>query len=75
MNSIERMVNTIQRKPVDRLPVYPLINSVSRKAQIDVLGKGGGFVLATGCEYPAPLDFEKARLMVELAKNTPVTTE
>ncbi len=45
------------------------------KAQIDVLGKGGGFVLATGCEYPAPLDFEKARLMVELAKNTPVITE
>lgn len=36
--------------------------------QIDVLGKDGHFILATGCEYPAPLDFEKARIMVDVAK-------
>ena len=35
---------------------------------IDMYKKDGGFVLATGCEYPAPLDFTKARIMVETAK-------
>ena len=38
------------------------------KAQIDTFGKGGGFKLATGCEYPSGADFTKARLMVEVAK-------
>ncbi len=31
MNSIERMALTLQHKEADRVPVYPLINSVSRK--------------------------------------------
>lgn len=38
------------------------------RKQIDTFKKDGGFVLATGCEYPASLDFEKARAMVETAK-------
>ncbi len=38
------------------------------KKQIDIYKKDGGFILATGCEYPAPLDFTKAKLMVETAK-------
>lgn len=29
---------------------------------------GGGFMLATGCEYPANASFDRARRMVELAK-------
>jgi len=36
--------------------------------QIDVFGKGGGYMLATGCEYPSGSDFEKAKLMVNVAK-------
>lgn len=38
------------------------------KNQIDTFKKGGGFILSTGCEYPAPLNFEKAKVMVETAK-------
>lgn len=38
------------------------------KEMIDIFAKGGGFVLATGCEYPACLNFDKARIMVETAK-------
>ncbi|GAA0182733.1 hypothetical protein SH2C18_50590 [Clostridium sediminicola] len=38
------------------------------RKEIEVLGKGGGFILATGCEYPAFLDFEKAKAMVRVAK-------
>lgn len=38
------------------------------KEQIDVLGKGGGYMLATGCEYPSGSDFGKAKLMVDVAK-------
>ncbi|MGL4736033.1 MAG: uroporphyrinogen decarboxylase family protein [Cellulosilyticaceae bacterium] len=38
------------------------------KKLIDLYKKDGGFILATGCEYPAPLDFDKARVMVETAK-------
>ncbi|MHC1750365.1 MAG: uroporphyrinogen decarboxylase family protein [Cellulosilyticaceae bacterium] len=38
------------------------------KEQIDVFGKGDGFMLATGCEYPSGADFTKAKLMVEVAK-------
>lgn len=39
------------------------------KEQIDIFGKGDGFVLATGCEYPSNADFTKAKLMVDIAKN------
>lgn len=38
------------------------------KEQIDIMGKGDGFMLATGCEYPSGSDFHKAELMVEIAK-------
>lgn len=38
------------------------------REQIDAYKKGGGFILATGCEYPAALDFTKAKIMVEEAK-------
>lgn len=38
------------------------------RKQIDAYKKGGGFILATGCEYPAILDFEYAKIMVEEAK-------
>lgn len=38
------------------------------KENIDMLsGEGYGYMLATGCEYPAPLDFEKAKIMIEVA--------
>ncbi|HHU56288.1 MAG TPA: uroporphyrinogen decarboxylase [Acholeplasmataceae bacterium] len=37
--------------------------------QIEILGKGGGFILATGCEYPANLDLKAAKTMVEVAKS------
>ena len=36
--------------------------------QIDVMAKGGGFMLATGCEYPANASFERARRMIGIAK-------
>lgn len=32
MNSLERVTLALQHKEADRIPVYPLINSVSRKA-------------------------------------------
>ena len=38
------------------------------REQIDAYAKGGGFVLATGCEYPSDLDFNFAKVMVEEAK-------
>jgi uroporphyrinogen decarboxylase len=38
------------------------------KKQIDTFSKGGGYMLATGCEYPSGSDFTKARLMVDVAK-------
>lgn len=38
------------------------------REQIDLLSRGGGFILATGCEYPANADFDRARSMVEIAK-------
>jgi uroporphyrinogen decarboxylase len=37
------------------------------KEQIDIMAPGGGFMLATGCEYPANASFERAIKMVELA--------
>lgn len=38
------------------------------KKEIDTFKKDGGFILSTGCEYPAPLDFEKAKMIVKTAK-------
>ena len=38
------------------------------KEQIDIFAKGGGFMLATGCEYPSNSPFDKAQRMVEIAK-------
>lgn len=37
------------------------------RKQIDALAKDGGFVLATGCEYPSALDFHMAKVIVEEA--------
>lgn len=37
------------------------------RRQIDAYAKGGGFILATGCEYPASIDYTKAKIMVEEA--------
>jgi len=36
--------------------------------QIDAMAKGGGFMLATGCEYPANASFDRAQRMIEIAK-------
>lgn len=38
------------------------------KEQIDIFAKDGGFMLATGCEYPSNSSFDKAKLMVDVAK-------
>ena len=38
------------------------------REQIDAYKKDGGFVLASGCEYPAALDFRMAKAMVEEAR-------
>ena len=38
------------------------------REQIDAMAAGGGFILATGCEYPANAGFERARRMVDIAK-------
>jgi len=38
------------------------------KEQIDIFKKGGGYILATGCEYPSGADFSRAGRMVEIAK-------
>jgi len=38
------------------------------KKQIDIFAKGGGFILATGCEYPSGSSFDRAQQMVEIAK-------
>jgi len=38
------------------------------KKHIDMFGKGEGYMLATGCEYPSGSDFGKAKLMVDVAK-------
>lgn len=37
------------------------------RKEIDVYKKDGGFILATGCEYPAPMDDHFARVMIEEA--------
>ena len=38
------------------------------KAEIEIFAKGGGFVLATGCEFPPNGPLKKAQLIVEAAK-------
>ena len=38
------------------------------REHIDVFKAGGGFMLATGCEYPSDASFSRAQHMVELAK-------
>lgn len=38
------------------------------KEQIDAMAKGGGFILATGCEYPANASFDRAQRMIDIAK-------
>jgi uroporphyrinogen decarboxylase len=38
------------------------------RRQIDVLAKGGGFVLAPGCEYPPNIPLTNAFAIVEAAK-------
>jgi uroporphyrinogen decarboxylase len=51
--------------------IYACTNEELRekcREQIDAYKKDGGFILATGCEYPASLDFEKAKIMVEEAR-------
>lgn len=40
----------------------------SCRQMIDDMACGGGFVLATGCEYPANASFDRAARMVEIAK-------
>jgi uroporphyrinogen decarboxylase len=38
------------------------------KNEIDIFRKNGGYILATGCEYPANASFENAEVMVRAAK-------
>ena len=38
------------------------------RKQIDDMASGGGFILATGCEYPSGASFERAQRMIEIAK-------
>ena len=38
------------------------------KEHIDLMAKGGGYMLATGCEYPANGSHDRARRMIEIAK-------
>jgi len=38
------------------------------REQIDAMAKGGGFILATGCEYPCGASFDRARRMIDIAK-------
>lgn len=41
--------------------------SAECQKQIATLGEGGGFILATGCEYPANASMDNARVMVQTA--------
>lgn len=38
------------------------------RASIDAMAKGGGFMLATGCEYPSGASFDRAQRMIDIAK-------
>lgn len=46
------------------------LDEVKKEAEkeIDVFKKTKSFILSTGCEYPAPLNFEKAEVIVNVAK-------
>jgi len=37
-------------------------------SQIEAMAQGGGFLLATGCEYPANASFDRARRMIDIAR-------
>jgi len=39
------------------------------KKLIDVVGKGGGFILSTGCEQPPDTKYENFKVMIDTAKN------
>jgi len=36
---------------------------------IDVVGKGGGFILSSGCFVPIDAKFENVKTMIDSAKN------
>jgi len=36
--------------------------------QIDAMAPGGGFMLATGCEYPSGASFDRAQRMIDIAR-------
>ena len=38
------------------------------KGEIEIFAKGGGYILATGCEYPVNAPLQNAKRMVEAAK-------
>ncbi len=38
------------------------------KKEMDMMAQGGGFILATGCEYPANLSFDAAQAMCDAAR-------
>lgn len=38
------------------------------RACVDAMAPGGGFILATGCEYPASAAFDRAERMIDLAR-------
>lgn len=38
-------------------------------SNLNDMAKGGGFIFATGCEYPANASFDRAKEMVTMAKN------
>ena len=38
------------------------------REQIDAMAAGGGFILATGCEYPSGASFDRAERMISIAK-------
>ena len=54
-----------------RLPgsCTPLRRKFGKSAARNAMHKaGGGFILATGCEYPANLSFDKAQVIIDSAK-------
>lgn len=40
------------------------------KKQINAMGKDGGFILATGCEFPSSLGFDKAETIIRVGKES-----
>ncbi len=41
------------------------------KKLIDEVGRGGGFILTTGCECPIDAKFENVKMMIDIAKTYP----